>query len=166
MLIAESNQLQGKVSNLSTEIMALTESNQTLNKEVQNIKDERDNEIKLLNEQADQIRSHNSNLITENDTLNSEKLSLQQQLEESVMQVQLCQQQVEQLERDKLLLNKSNCSLKQQLKKCEEEKNRFSKAAHHSSKSAKHANTAVALVCKPSASQQRRRTRSLTFSES
>lgn len=144
----------------------LTKSSQTLNEEVQNIKDERDNEVKLLNERADQIRSHNSNLIAESDTLNSEKLSLQQQLQESVQQVQLYQQQVEQLKRDKLHLNKSNRSLKQQLKECEEEKNKFSQAAHHSSKSAKHANTAVALVCKPSASHQRRRTRSLSFSES
>ena len=166
MLITESTQLKSKISNLLTEIMVLTESNQTLNKEVQNIKDERDNEIKLLNEHADQIRSHNSNLITENDTLNSEKLSLQQQLEESRKQIQSYQQQVEQLKADKMRLNKSNRSLKQQLTESEKEKNKFSKVAHLSSKSAQRANTAVALFCKPCTPQQRfSRTRSLSFSE-
>lgn len=162
----ESSQLKSKNSELLTDILGLTNKNQTLSKELQNLKDERDNEIKLLNEHANKIRTQNSNLIAENKNLNSDKMLLQQELEESRKQAHLYQQQTKQLKADKLQLSKSNHSLKQKLTECKKEKNKFSEAAHFSSESAKFANTAVSLICKPKSSQQRvKRSRSLSLSE-
>ena len=69
--------------------------------------------------------------------------------------MQLFQLQMKQVKDDKLCLLKANRALKQQLTKCEDEKKKFMKAAHYSSKSAKNANSAVASLCERCIAKER-----------
>ena len=167
MLAMESNLLKSKVSSLQTENSMLTENNQTLQ-----------NEIEVLRERNnDKITTHNSDLIAENETLSSVRISFQQQLEESRTQAQSYQQQMELLKTEKLNLTKSYNSLQQKLTKCEKDRDKLLKVACHTSTSAEHANisaqhanvsaqhanAAVALICQ--SRTQQRPNRSVSCSE-
>ena len=108
----ESNELKSRISSLEAENLMLSKNNETL-------KDERDSEIKFLNNQCDKIKVQNTNLIAEN-------INLKRQLKE--------------LKDDKSSLVRSNRSLRLKMDK-------YRQATHLSSMSAKHANTTVELFC-------------------
>ena len=158
MLIMESTELKSKISSLETENLRLTESNQALIEQLQNIKYEWENEIQTTDELNTEISSGSN-------TSNSDKMSLQRQLEESRKLAQSYQQQIEQLNSR---LHASNSLFQQKLKQCEKEKNNLLKVAHHSnksaqhsSKSAQHAQRAITIIC----NQRRCQQRSHSFSE-
>lgn len=136
---------------LQKEISSLTQSNQTVNEQLQfqlQIVVEKKSEMNLLNQQS-------NDYITEIETLKMDKVCLQRQLKEQEDDYQL-------LKTQKLFLEENCKSTKQKLDKSEEKKKKYKKAAHHSLTSAHHAHTAAALFCEPKPQSRQRK----SFSDS
>ena len=126
-------QYENIISNLQAEKTALTENIDRL----ESLSLERDNAMKLLNEQRDKIEI---DLIAKNEDLRSSKRSLEQQLEKY-------QQEIEGLKYNNLLLVNSNSSLQCSLNECQQY---WRGIVHESNMSAKHAlNCAGLLASQP-----------------